>query len=467
MAEVRSTPAVRVCAYCKKLGAWKKKCGACRQRRYCGKECQRKDWKKEHRNQCKKLQQVFVPPAPQCGEGDCAAAASGGDSGGGVGDAAAASGGGACDAAAASGGGGGGGAAAAACAESDASDGPEHPCPICFEHEDDAIVDSAYPGMCFFCGQLYCGWCVRKGMLIDRSPNCPTCRAPFFIPIEKRLSQTLKLLGSRSPGRHTPIAHCNIALLYQLGEGVVQNNAEALKYYKLAADQGNAQAQCNIGAIYNHSVVGDLKGVQRDSAKALHYFKLASKQGHAGAQCNLGSMYASGDGVPQDNAKAMEAFKLAAANGRADAQASLGKLYYYREGVPTLKDHAKARKYFTLAADQGNDDGQLFFQIMHGRGEGLPGDHSVFTAAKPKPNEKLPNGKYRHIGSLSWSELCVLQWNGDDFNRSHSQRWVYVPFIPGHDSDSDLEYEPIPLQTINGHVTSPVYVGGGGVPVIY
>eukprot|EP00729_Bicosta_minor_P021169 gene21169-32518_t len=101
---------------------------------------------------------------------------------------------------------------------------------------------------------------------------------------------------------------------------------------------------------------------------------------------------------------------------------------------------------------------------MHGRGEGLPGDHSVFTAAKPKPNEKLPNGKYRHIGSLSWSELCVLQWNGDDFNRSHSQRWVYVPFIPGHDSDSDLEYEPIPLQTINGHVTSPVYVGGGGVP---
>lgn len=297
---------------------------------------------------------------------------------------------------------------------------------------------------------------------VTKLPDLPST---VFHPDREALVANVEAAGqqvAREAHANSPLQHCT-----SLGEGVVQNNAEALKYYKLAADQGNAQAQCNIGAIYNHSVVGDLKGVQRDSAKALHYFKLASKQGHAGAQCNLGSMYASGDGVPQDNAKAMEAFKLAAANGRADAQASLGKLYYYREGVPTLKDHAKARKYFTLAADQGNDDGQLFFQIMHGRGEGLPGDHSVFTAAKPKPNEKLPNGKYRHIGSLSWSELCVLQWNGDDFNRSHSQRWVYVPFIPGHDSDSDLEYEPIPLQTINGHVTSPVYVGGGGVPVIY
>ena len=53
---------LKTCAYCKKPGA-RKKCNACKHRTYCNKECQSNDWEKEHRRQCKKLQQVFVPPA--------------------------------------------------------------------------------------------------------------------------------------------------------------------------------------------------------------------------------------------------------------------------------------------------------------------------------------------------------------------------------------------------------------------
>ena len=54
-------PRTRVCAYCKKPGA-KLKCDACLHRSYFDRKCQKKDWKKQHRDQCKKLQQVFVPP---------------------------------------------------------------------------------------------------------------------------------------------------------------------------------------------------------------------------------------------------------------------------------------------------------------------------------------------------------------------------------------------------------------------
>ena len=56
-------PKVRVCAYCKKPWA-RKKCNGCQQRTYCDKKCQKKDWHKQHRVQCKKLRQVFVPPPP-------------------------------------------------------------------------------------------------------------------------------------------------------------------------------------------------------------------------------------------------------------------------------------------------------------------------------------------------------------------------------------------------------------------
>ena len=65
----------KVCAYCKKPGAMNK-CEACEQRTYCDKKCQKKDWKAVHRGQCKKLQQVFVPPP--AGWREAAAAGGGG-----------------------------------------------------------------------------------------------------------------------------------------------------------------------------------------------------------------------------------------------------------------------------------------------------------------------------------------------------------------------------------------------------
>ena len=73
----------KVCAYCRTPGA-RLKCKGCRQRSYCDRGCQKKDWKQEHRRQCVKLQQVFTPSA--CGRKDSAAETSDdGGGGGGVG----------------------------------------------------------------------------------------------------------------------------------------------------------------------------------------------------------------------------------------------------------------------------------------------------------------------------------------------------------------------------------------------
>jgi TPR repeat protein len=65
---------------------------------------------------------------------------------------------------------------------------------------------------------------------------------------------------------------------YQDGTGVEQDYAEALRWYHLAADQGHADAQHNIGICYARGT-----GVAQDDAEAARWFRLAADQGHAGA----------------------------------------------------------------------------------------------------------------------------------------------------------------------------------------
>ena len=45
-------------------------------------------------------------------------------------------------------------------------------------------------------------------------------------------------------------AQYDLALMYDNGEGVPENDAEAVKWYRKAADQGIAYAQYNLGYMY-------------------------------------------------------------------------------------------------------------------------------------------------------------------------------------------------------------------------
>jgi len=79
---------------------------------------------------------------------------------------------------------------------------------------------------------------------------------------------------------------------YSAGEGVPENDKTAVKWYTLAAEQGHAQAQFNLGLMAEH--------------------------GDAEAQFNLGGMYDIGQGVPQNAKAAVKWYTLAAEQGHAD-----------------------------------------------------------------------------------------------------------------------------------------------------
>ena len=88
---------------------------------------------------------------------------------------------------------------------------------------------------------------------------------------------------------------------------------------KLLAEQGDAEAQLNLGIRYANG-----EGVPEDDAEAVKLYLLAAKQGLARAQNYLGIMHANGDGVPQSNVRAYIWWSVAAAQGQEDAKRNRG-----------------------------------------------------------------------------------------------------------------------------------------------
>jgi TPR repeat protein len=57
--------------------------------------------------------------------------------------------------------------------------------------------------------------------------------------------------------------------MYEFGQGVSQDYAEAVKWYRLAAEQGIAFAQYNLGGMYRKG-----RGVPQDNAEAVKWWRL-------------------------------------------------------------------------------------------------------------------------------------------------------------------------------------------------
>ena len=96
------------------------------------------------------------------------------------------------------------------------------------------------------------------------------------------------------PLLHTPIIRKLTAFSVAL---TLSLSAMALDFeqIQILANQGNAEAQTNLGVMY---VSGS--EVSQDYAKAFEWYTKAANQGYAVAQSNLGVMYINGQGVPQE-----------------------------------------------------------------------------------------------------------------------------------------------------------------------
>ena len=117
-----------------------------------------------------------------------------------------------------------------------------------------------------------------------------------------------------------------LAVMYDLGEGVLQNSKEAVKYYRLAAEQGLADAQNNLGVAYDQG-----EGVDTDYKEAMKWYLLAAERGNRDAPNNIGVLHMIGFGVPRSFAKAHTWFTIA---GAGDSEAISNKNFSKKKLTP-------------------------------------------------------------------------------------------------------------------------------------
>ena len=93
--------------------------------------------------------------------------------------------------------------------------------------------------------------------------------------------------------------------MYWMGQGVLKDPDQAIKWFKLSGAQGNAEAQFYLGSFYLLP--------HRDIAEGVKWLRLSAEQGNQDAQWLLGKAYLQGDKeLPRDPVQAEMWLRLAA-----------------------------------------------------------------------------------------------------------------------------------------------------------
>ena len=211
-------------------------------------------------------------------------------------------------------------------------------------------------------------------------------------------------------------------MTYEFGEGATKDYKLAISWYTKAADQGNDDAQYNLGLMYY-----DGKGVTQGHEQAAYWFGNAAVQGNADAQVYLGYMYSSGEGVTKDYKQAEYWYRKAVAQGNDYAENNLGYMYHMGYGVN--KDYKQAEYWYRKAADQGNINAQNNLgEVYDTGGEGVVQDYekALYWYRKAadqggadaqnnlgKMYENAKGVAQDYIQALSWYRIAADQKNDE------------------------------------------------------
>lgn len=114
-----------------------------------------------------------------------------------------------------------------------------------------------------------------------------------------------------------------IGLKYYFGHWG-QNYKTALKYFRIASQQGNADAQYYLGRMHFEGL-----GINQNFSTALKWLQKAAEQGNSDAMFYLGQMYEKGEGVLQSKQQAMEWYHKSSLQGNEKGRSSYNNLNNY------------------------------------------------------------------------------------------------------------------------------------------
>src|ERR1035437_373053 len=201
-------------------------------------------------------------------------------------------------------------------------------------------------------------------------------------------------------------AQNDLGFCYAFGRGVATNMVEAAKWFRKAADQGQANAELSLGFAYKNG-----EGVTKDSVEAVRWYRKAAEQGLGNAQFCMGDFYREGNGVTKDEIEAVKWYRKAAEQNFAGAQTCLGLCYANGDGV--AKDKLEAVKWYRKAAEQNESAAQYNLANCYARGNGVPIDYveayKWWNLAAAQGNEDAKKGRNIIASEMTPEQIAEAQ----------------------------------------------------------
>lgn len=220
------------------------------------------------------------------------------------------------------------------------------------------------------------------------------------------------LLGRAAEGDAEAQVHLGLA--YRDGDGVPRDEAEAVRWFRLSADQGHPRGQDNLGFMLLRGW-----GIDQDEEAAVGWFRKSAEQGNHWGLNNLANCYDHGEGVERDEAAAARLRKAAVEAG--SRYACLQLAARTMPGVSEREDWAESREWLERGHALGDDRcaSTLAYLLWEGIGgeedrgkaKELWGEHDpemlrYVSEMEPRANEagRFANLPVAHLHQ--WRNLC-------------------------------------------------------------
>lgn len=213
---------------------------------------------------------------------------------------------------------------------------------------------------------------IRYQMIDDECLDIDTAIEWYKKALDAGYTETMGLLGDHemflkwyllATEEDDAEAQVKLGDCYMKGICVEEDEDEALKWYKAAAEQEYIPAIIKVGDYYQE---------QYDSDEAKEWYERAADQGDAEAQTKLGRVYEE-DCDEEDEGDIVEWYQLAAEQGYAGGQTELGRCYNIGFGVE--EDEEEAIKWFRKAAEQNYAEGLYALGECYEKGFGVEQDY--------------------------------------------------------------------------------------------
>jgi len=181
-----------------------------------------------------------------------------------------------------------------------------------------------------------------------------------------------------------------------------EHYATAFRAWKGLAESGEAEAQNNLGYLYQYGY-----GAKQSYTRAIRYYTLAADQGLAEAHHNLGMLYFNGYGSPQNYDQAKRSFLKAADKELGASEYMLGLIYY--QGLGLMQNYRRAKSYFVKSAKNGNVMGQFMLSFMLQVGEGHPDKEPEPLKAFIWSSIAIQNGYSEADSVLSFAKMQLTE----------------------------------------------------------